>query len=55
KALLACTDETGRKRCELFRDLPDKRLSTIHSATTARDLVSKLMPHVLRTTQITIA
>ncbi|KAA1468433.1 hypothetical protein DENSPDRAFT_833719 [Dentipellis sp. KUC8613] len=25
KALLACTDETGRKRCELFRDLPDKR------------------------------
>lgn len=25
KAVLACTDETGRKRCELFRELPDKR------------------------------
>ncbi|KAI0063151.1 hypothetical protein BV25DRAFT_1824711 [Artomyces pyxidatus] len=25
KAILACTDETGRKRCDLFRELPDKR------------------------------
>lgn len=25
KAVLACEDETGRKRCELFRELPDKR------------------------------
>ncbi|TFK38607.1 SNF2-family ATP dependent chromatin remodeling factor snf21 [Crucibulum laeve] len=25
KSVLACEDETGRKRCELFRDLPDKR------------------------------
>ncbi|TFY81203.1 hypothetical protein EWM64_g2811 [Hericium alpestre] len=25
KALMSCTDETGRKRCELFRELPDKR------------------------------
>ncbi|KZT24683.1 hypothetical protein NEOLEDRAFT_1134735 [Neolentinus lepideus HHB14362 ss-1] len=25
KAVLACTDETGRKRCELFRELPDRR------------------------------
>ncbi|KIL71095.1 hypothetical protein M378DRAFT_20506 [Amanita muscaria Koide BX008] len=25
KAVLACEDETGRKRCELFRDLPDRR------------------------------
>ena len=26
RAVLACEDETGRKRCELFRDLPDKRV-----------------------------
>jgi len=26
KAVLACEDETGRKRCELFRELPDKRV-----------------------------
>ncbi|KAF8624854.1 hypothetical protein AX15_005734 [Amanita polypyramis BW_CC] len=25
KAVLACEDETGRKRCELFRELPDRR------------------------------
>ncbi|KXN84808.1 Chromatin structure-remodeling complex subunit snf21 [Leucoagaricus sp. SymC.cos] len=25
KAVVACEDETGRKRCELFRELPDKR------------------------------
>lgn len=25
KAVLACEDEGGRKRCELFRELPDKR------------------------------
>jgi len=25
RAVLACEDEHGRKRCELFRDLPDKR------------------------------
>jgi len=25
RAVLACEDETGRKRCDLFRDLPDKR------------------------------
>lgn len=25
RAVLACEDESGRKRCELFRDLPDKR------------------------------
>ncbi|THH13199.1 hypothetical protein EW146_g6993 [Bondarzewia mesenterica] len=25
RALLSCTDNTGRKRCELFRELPDKR------------------------------
>jgi ATP-dependent helicase STH1/SNF2 len=25
RAVLACEDETGRKRCELFRDLPDRR------------------------------
>ncbi|KAF8168355.1 SNF2-family ATP dependent chromatin remodeling factor snf21 [Crassisporium funariophilum] len=25
RAVLACEDDTGRKRCELFRDLPDKR------------------------------
>jgi hypothetical protein len=27
KAVTACEDETGRKRCELFRELPDKRVS----------------------------
>jgi len=27
RAVLACEDETGRKRCELFRELPDKRVS----------------------------
>jgi len=27
KAVMACEDETGRKRCELFKDLPDKRVS----------------------------
>ncbi|KAG6820238.1 hypothetical protein H0H93_003601 [Arthromyces matolae] len=26
RAVLACEDETGRKRCDLFRELPDKRL-----------------------------
>ncbi|KDQ54948.1 hypothetical protein JAAARDRAFT_71726 [Jaapia argillacea MUCL 33604] len=25
KAVLNCTDETGRKRCDLFRELPDNR------------------------------
>ncbi|KAG6895585.1 hypothetical protein C0992_000500 [Termitomyces sp. T32_za158] len=25
RAVLACEDETGRKRCDLFRELPDKR------------------------------
>jgi len=25
KAVLACEDEIGRKRCELFREVPDKR------------------------------
>jgi hypothetical protein len=27
KAVLACEDKDGRKRCELFRELPDKRVS----------------------------
>ena len=27
RAVLACEDDTGRKRCELFRELPDKRVS----------------------------
>ena len=26
RAVLACEDDTGRKRCELFRELPDKRV-----------------------------
>src|SRR6266702_2238736 len=25
KAIMNCTDENGRKRCDLFRELPDKR------------------------------
>jgi hypothetical protein len=27
KAVVACEDDTGRKRCELFKELPDKRVS----------------------------
>ena len=27
KAVLACEDKDGRKRCELFRELPDRRVS----------------------------
>jgi ATP-dependent helicase STH1/SNF2 len=27
RAVLACQDETGRKRCELFREVPDRRVS----------------------------
>lgn len=30
KAVLACEDKDGRKRCELFRELPDKRVSGRH-------------------------
>ena len=26
RAVLTCEDETGRKRCELFRGLPDRRV-----------------------------
>lgn len=26
KAVLDCRDETGRKRCELFREVPDRRV-----------------------------
>lgn len=29
KAVLACEDTDGRKRCELFRELPDKRVYMI--------------------------
>jgi hypothetical protein len=27
KAVMACEDEVGRKRCELFKELPDRRVS----------------------------
>lgn len=27
KAVMACEDETGRRRCDLFKELPDKRVS----------------------------
>ena len=27
KAVLNCEDDTGRKRCELFKEVPDKRVS----------------------------
>jgi ATP-dependent helicase STH1/SNF2 len=30
RAVLACEDDSGRKRCELFRELPDKRVSVVH-------------------------
>ena len=26
RAVLTCEDDTGRKRCELFKELPDKRV-----------------------------
>jgi hypothetical protein len=32
KAVMACEDETGRRRCELFKDLPDKRVSNFRSS-----------------------
>lgn len=28
KAVLSCEDKDGRKRCELFRELPDKRVGS---------------------------
>lgn len=31
KAVLACEDQTGRKRCLLFRELPDKRVKSFAS------------------------
>ena len=31
RAVLACEDETGRKRCELFREPPDKRVTIIQA------------------------
>lgn len=31
KAVLACEDIDGRKRCELFRELPDRRVYMIPS------------------------
>ena len=27
KAVMACEDDTGRRRCELFKELPDRRVS----------------------------
>lgn len=30
RAVLTCEDETGRKRCELFRELPDRRVRSYH-------------------------
>ena len=33
KAVASCEDElTGRKRCELFRDVPDRKVCTFFSA-----------------------
>jgi len=29
KAVLGSEDETGRKRCELFRELPDRRVCLV--------------------------
>jgi hypothetical protein len=33
-AVVATTDETGRKRCELFKDLPDKKVNSTNSSHT---------------------
>jgi hypothetical protein len=32
RAVVACEDETGRKRCSLFRELPNKRVSFVSDA-----------------------
>ena len=29
KAVLNCEDETGRRRCDLFKDPPDKKVSLV--------------------------
>jgi ATP-dependent helicase STH1/SNF2 len=29
KAVLNCEDENGRKRSDLFKEIPDKRVSTV--------------------------
>lgn len=29
KAVLNCEDDTGRRRCELFKELPDKKVPFI--------------------------
>ena len=31
KAVLGCEDDTGRKRCDLFRELPDRKVSVLFS------------------------
>lgn len=33
RAVVACEDPDGRKRCELFRELPDKHVSLAHEHT----------------------
>lgn len=36
KAVLACEAEEGRKRCELFREVPDKRVRSVDCRLTTR-------------------
>jgi ATP-dependent helicase STH1/SNF2 len=40
KAVVACEDETGRKRCELFKDLPDRRVRVFTLLLLSRILTS---------------
>lgn len=51
KAVMACEDETGRKRCELFKELPDKRVSRYYQLNFTS--VHNIALHVIRITQIT--
>lgn len=40
----SCTDETGRKRCELFKDLPDKKVCDCSDFTNAFSQLSQDYP-----------
>ncbi|OCH84421.1 hypothetical protein OBBRIDRAFT_408699 [Obba rivulosa] len=42
KAVLNCEDDTGRRRCELFKELPDRRVSFTTFYVSLRNLISLL-------------
>src|ERR1700722_3264233 len=50
KAVVACEDDSGRKRCDLFKELPDKRARpSLYPEPTSR----LTLHNQLRTTRIT--